>query len=112
MVYFVAHTVLKHGAWLPLSSVPVSAVDLKDDGSSRNLSTFSHSLQLVSQGGRLVKPLSGAVIKTTYIKVFQRRFRSYVAARRKWGLPGNLLLREIGIMPRTHVRSATMPRRS
>lgn len=99
MVYFVSHVVLKHGAWLPLSAVPVSLVNLKDDSSPRSLSGFSHSVQLVFQPGRLIKPLSGSVVKTHFIKEFQRRYRARVEARRRLGLPKNIMAREIGLPP-------------
>lgn len=97
MVYFVSHVVLKHGAWLPLSAVPVLLVNLKDDSSPRSLSRFSHSVQLVFQPGRSIKPLSGSVVKTHFIKEFQRRYRSRVEARRRLGLPKNIMAREIGL---------------
>ena len=98
MVHFVSHVVLKHGNWLPLSSVPVSLVNLKEDGSPRKLSKHSHSIQLVWQPGRLVKPLCCSVIKTHYIREFQRAFRRYITERKIWRLPGILSLREIGIL--------------
>ena len=97
MVHFVSHVVLKHGNWIPLSSVPVSLVNLKEDGSPRNLSKYSHSIQLVWQPGRLVKPLCYSIIKTHYIRVFQRAFRRLIKERRAWRLPGVLSLRQIGI---------------
>ena len=111
MVYFVSHVFLKHGNWLPLSSVPVSLVNLKEDGSPRNLSRYAHSIQLVWQPGRLVKPLCCSIIKTHFIREFQRAFRKFITRQRAWKLPSMLSLREIGINNPLSITKRTFIRR-
>jgi hypothetical protein len=107
MVYFVAHVIYREGSWLPLSCVPVTALDLAHDSSPRGLSRHSHSLQLVYQPGAQVMPLAPSLIKTRWVTLFQRRFKGYLRERKRMTLPSFVLPRELGMRNATHVRRSS-----
>ncbi len=97
MVYFVGHVIKHKNIWIPLTNIPVDVVDLSQDLSCRNLNPLSPSMQILYQPHNRMIPLTGTIVKTTYIKIFQRRFRSILSKRREKMKFKNLVKREIGL---------------
>ena len=97
MVYFIGHCILLNDTWIPLTNIPVDLVDLGQDQSNRFLDRKELSLQLLWQNKRHMQPLYNTIVKTTFIKIFQRSFREKLDERRKKTLPKFILGREIGI---------------
>lgn len=97
MVYFVGHCILLHEIWIPLTNIPVELVNLSQDSSNRRLDRTKISIQLLWQDKRNMQPLYNTIVKTTFIKQFQRAFREKQAEIRKKKLPRFIFNREIGI---------------
>ena len=100
MVYFIGHIILRKTSWIPLTNIPLTLVNLKEDLSPRKISTHTHSIQLGWQSHMTMSPLSECIIKTSVIKILQRLIRKFLSMRRFLKLPKNILCREIGINPR------------
>jgi hypothetical protein len=97
MVYFVGHCILLHDMWIPLTNIPVELVNLSEDQTSRKLDRRGLSMQLMWQNKRNMQPLYTTIIKTFYIKQFQRAFRDKQTKIQKKKLPRFIFAREIGI---------------
>ena len=97
MVYFIGHCILLNDIWIPLTNVPVDLVDLGQDKSNRFLDRKELSLQFLWQNKRYMRPLYNTIVKTTFIKQFQRTFREKLNKRRAKTLPKFILGREIGL---------------
>jgi hypothetical protein len=98
MVLFIGHCILLNDLWITLTNIPVDLVDLSLDQSSRMLSTQHLSMQILWQDKYTMQPLYNTVVKTTFIKVFQRKFKSYLIKRKQKTLPRFIHLREIGLI--------------
>ena len=97
MVYFIGHVIKHQSNWIPLTNIPVDVINLGEDLSCRNLNPLSPSMQLLYQPYRNMVPLVGTVVKTTYIRHFQRHFRKLLSKRREKMKFENLKKREIGL---------------
>ncbi len=97
MVYFVGHVIKHKNNWIALSNIPVNIVNLDEDLSHRNLNPFSPSMQILYQPYSNMMPLATSIIKTTYVKQFQRKFKLLIAKRREKMKFENIKKREIGL---------------
>ena len=97
MVYFVGHVIKHQNNWIALSNIPVNIVNLNEDLSCRNLNPMSPSIQMIYQPSTNIIPLANSIIKTTYIKQFQRRFKLLIAKRKGKMKFENIKKREIGL---------------
>lgn len=97
MVYFIGHCILLHDIWIPLTNVPVEQVNLSEDHTSRKLDRRELSIQLMWQDKRNMQPLYNTIVKTFFIKQFQRAFRDKQAKIQKKKLPRFIFAREIGL---------------
>jgi len=97
MVYFVGHVIKHKNNWIALSKIPVNIVNLNDDLSCRNLNPMSPSLHIIYQPSTNMIPLASSIIKTTYIKQFQKKVKIMIAIRREKMKFENIKKREIGL---------------
>lgn len=97
MVLFIGHCILLNDIWIPLTNIPVDLVNLSLDQSSRILDTQHLSMQILWQYTYSMRPLQSSVIKTTFIKQFQRAVRLKLRMIKQKTLPKFLHLREIGV---------------
>lgn len=97
MVYFVGHVIRHRNTWIPLTDIPVHSINLGEDLSCRKLNPMSPSIQLLYQPRREMVPLVSTTVKTTYIKLFQRRFRNQLSKRKEKMKLRNIMKREIGL---------------
>ena len=97
MVYFIAHVVYNNGLWLPITSIPVDIVNMSQDMSSRTIHKVFHSIQLVYQPTNRIYPMLPVVIKTTFIKQIQTKFRRFLKMKKFISHPKQLFKREIGL---------------
>lgn len=97
MTYFIGHCIhLKYG-FVPFSVIPIHLLSLGDTICTRSLTTDNVSVQLFWQPYSQPRCGAPAIIKTSYIRLIQNRWRSYIKWRKQYYNPLFFKKRECNI---------------
>ena len=95
MTYFIGHCVYNNNNFYPFSVIPVDILSLSETNSSRNLRIDDITLQLFWQAYDRPRCGAPAIIKTSYIRLIQQKWRKYIKFRKNYYTPKFFKTREI-----------------